>query len=293
MMDRLPVELFAEITEIAAFWYMAEHRATVVALAQVSKQAYTLLAPIMYHDMHITPGNSYAVVELFSPGTMDPLGQRVCAHVRVLYVASGFVHTMNAIRFEYFTALQSYHGPTNLLNHLSVLDRTGHLRYVIIQTIPLTSLMLWEESISQAVKNHVTHFTVRVPPEFRPDSIAWCQQTLASLPVLTHFGLSVCSNSGGFFGLNSNIVLDSFEHTLRAALGYSRLRCVALHIGGLFASRWPDIRKIVCSLRDRRLQVWKDDRHTLEDFLTFEKALVDDFRLGRTIWTESRCVEGS
>ncbi|KAH7094031.1 hypothetical protein BKA62DRAFT_721441 [Auriculariales sp. MPI-PUGE-AT-0066] len=293
MSDRLPNELSSEIIEIASSLFVAKHRATVVALAQASKQTYSLVAPILYRFMLITPKNWGAARAFLYSDETELLAKRVCAHVRVLCVwAEKDVY--NSTRFSFFTALQSYYGPTDVLVMLSNIAHPNNLRRITLRASEPFTCMATLKQVSQVVKDHITHLTLScVAPYslFRLELAAWCRKTFDSFPALTHFGMSITGDINNFYNFSTkSMALRSLEQTLRAALSYSHISCVAVHLSGLFCSLFTDIQRALHSLRqDQRLQIWTDDRPVSEDLVPYWKIMADDVRRGRDVWAECRC----
>ncbi|KAH7106047.1 hypothetical protein BKA62DRAFT_349336 [Auriculariales sp. MPI-PUGE-AT-0066] len=279
MFGALPTELIIEIMQHAAWQFVADDRPTVVQIAQTSKMAYQVAAPILYRTMFITDKNIHALRDLVD----SLLAQRVCSLVRVLVAYRSF-KLSPVIPFTLFTGVESIIGhcdfrapsSSGIVSLREANVTFGHFPQEVANLPPSARRTL----------THVMGCGTETQGEYRSDPIGWCNKIMAVLPALTHLAFELVDVEQ-YFGANEDFDILIFERVLQTALANKRLEYVAIRIAGNFCFHRAEMELLMRRLKNPRVCIWNDTR-PLNNWLAEDEQVVTDAVCGRSVWTKAQ-----
>lgn len=268
----LPTELAYAILLEAARIGVLEDRPWVTQLALVSRAVYRLIHPVMYHTLAPWRG------DYGGGGPLDVLlDDPTCAHVlaaaRRLWYPWPLPNRPEGNRSGRLAGVVEVAADLYLLKYMAA-HRSFAPREIAIRFV--THL----DHFSRATLSNVTHLTTKDPVIFR--TAEWTERFLLCLPNLTHLALEQYTYAN--WTQSSN--LDNFRPALQAILVRDAIHQV-LFIGlGEATSLWAAVLALCRDVRDPRVHVWLDTRHTRTQGVPGLKMRRADFQAGRRVWDQ-------
>ncbi|KAH7106166.1 hypothetical protein BKA62DRAFT_352538 [Auriculariales sp. MPI-PUGE-AT-0066] len=268
----IPTELVIEIFRHAAAQFVAEDRPTVVHVAQASKMAYKVVAPVLYRTLWITVRNFPAVQRCAALSSF----QRICGRVRHLIMF--YSDHQREIPLDLFTSVESVTAYREVLERLSPV--CSSLRMAHVWTSDLDDA---RESLPMTLRQNITHLAgdVSYSDSYISNTSLWLNGITQDFTGLTHLAFEVVH-----LPHEADFVMAAFEALLRVALIDDKLQRVVLRIAGACCAREAELEQVVYQISDARLRIWCDKR-PIRNWSDDEELTIEDALHQRDIWTKA------